>query len=443
MYIYMLYDDSTYSQYLCDSSKGTFQIKREAGKKISSMSIFIESNTVTQEGEISIELIDGIEVLSDSLIDNNIIFKVNNLPIDVSEKKIFIGEISFLPMNAVLFVKKKTFSFNEGCTFGFKSEDSSGHVSYTPLSLTGSYIMLSNNKQLYNCQLYISGNHVSNKGILSCEIIVGSGAVIEYLTDKLNSVINRPVTTIVFNFDASKTIDDERYSILSKYGYVPTIGFNVGSDSEWLNSNDTRLLDFMKNGIDICPYIGGHTNDFTLDSTIELFTKQLKLIKTNFERLGIYNPIMGCCSGHRSGEVLDKAMDNADYHFKFIRCTYYRKMDGTDIYPSVNSQPSSTMQYPYILEGKELSKIKNDIALYVNDKYPLIMPMCHDLSSSSGDGKITKEDFTELVEFIHSLEKEGKVEVMSMRQYYRKHFPIQGENDDYTRLLMASINSRS
>lgn len=439
--IYVAFKDGTYTENNIDCCAGTYYLTIEDDKKINSLSFFVESKSVKKEGNISIELQNGLQSYTESIPVNKMIVFNNDVQINVSDKKQILCSIPALPTNSILFLKTKSFTLIDGEYIWLSATNMSGEQKYIPIDIYGKYAMLADGEPLYNCTLYINANAVQYGGTLSFYILNGLEVFNKFLSAKLNILGKYPKTSIVFNFDEPNTIEDKRYAYLKAYGYVPTIGFNMRDN--WQSSYDTILKDFIKNGIDICPYIGGHTNDYTQQSTVEIFTKQLEVLKENFERLGIYYPIMGCCSGHRGGEVLDKAMSTSGYTFKYIRCSYYRKMDGADEYVNQKTLPFETNQYPYTLEGKDLVTIKNNIKTMINDKYPLIMLMCHDFSSSSGDGKITKEDFTELVEFIHSLEKEGKVEVMSMRQYYRKHFPIQGENDDYTRLLMASINSRS
>lgn len=440
--IYVSFKDGTYIENNIDCCVGTYYLNIDDEKKIDSLSFFIESESVKKEGSVSIELQNGLQGYTKSIPVNKMIAFNNDVQINVSDKKQILCSIPVLPTNSILFFKTKSFTLNDGEYIWLSAKNMSGEQQkFIPIDIYGKYAILADGEPLYNCTLYINSNAVQHEGTLSFYILNGLEAFNKFLCAKLNILGKYPKTSIVFNFDEPNTIEDKRYAYLRAYNYVPTIGFEMGNN--WQSSYDTILRDFIKNGIDVCPYIGGHTNDYTQQSTVDIFTKQLEVLKENFERLGIYYPIMGCCSGHRGGEVLNKAMSASGYIFKYIRCTYYRKMDGTDEYVNQKTLPFETNQYPYTLEGKDLVTIKNNIKIMINDKYPLIMLMCHDLSSTSGDGKITKEDFTELVEFIHSLEKEGKVEVMSMRQYYKKHFPIQGENDNYTRLLMAAINSRS
>lgn len=238
---------------------------------------------------------------------------------------------------------------------------------------------------------------------------------------------------VVFNFDLTNI--DERYHTLQKYGYTGT--WQVGEGA--VNYNREALNTLIQSGHDLSPYAGLLDEEYKDTSNHEAnITKLAEKIQTlldDMKQLGEYNPVMWSCARHRGGYVVSEAVKK--FPFKYIRCSWGVDENGEDYYINPKCEAGEIEQFPLVLgQVPTFAQAKQVIDTRIADKCSIIMPMCHTLEYDN----ITEPNYFEnLVAYVKQLEDEGIVEVMNMREYYERHFPIQGARDDRTR-LMSAIN---
>ena len=238
---------------------------------------------------------------------------------------------------------------------------------------------------------------------------------------------------VVFNFDLTNI--DERYHTLQKYGYTGT--WQVGEGAVKYNREALNAL--IQSGHDLSPYAGLSEEEYKDTSNHEAnITKLAEKIQTlldDMKQLGEYNPVMWSCARHRGGYVVSEAVKK--FPFKYIRCSWGIDENGEDYYISPKCEADEIEQFPLVLgQVPTFAQAKQVIDARIADKCSIIMPMCHTLEYDN----ITEPNYFEnLVAYVKQLEDEGIVEVMNMREYYERHFPIQGARDDRTR-LMSAIN---
>lgn len=226
------------------------------------------------------------------------------------------------------------------------------------------------------------------------------------------------VPVIVFNFDQTK--DDERRTILKSYGFSAT--FADSSDSNYMKT-------LVEDGFDICPYLGDHSRDYSLEESKDAFVTQITNKMSTLESLGIDNPVMVLCSGHKYQWALDQALKETGYYdkFKYIRCGCYNleqeHPSESDVYTHYYESHDSKYQFPWTIENYDTSEeMINALAVFLADeRTEMIMPMMHTFKEDGGSD-VTKQMFIDLCEYIKALENEGKVKVMNMRQYYAYYY---------------------
>ena len=121
----------------------------------------------------------------------------------------------------------------------------------------------------------------------------------------------------------------------------------------------------IKNGFDICPYLGSHTLDYSLDTTKETLKTSIATKMQKLESWGIYNPVMCLCSGHRWGTALEEALKETGYYYKFhyVRASITGNT-ASDItaYTPTKTLPEDLLQYPYAIEAfPTYTQIKTNI----------------------------------------------------------------------------------
>lgn len=236
------------------------------------------------------------------------------------------------------------------------------------------------------------------------------------------------VPVVCFNFD--QTTLDDRYVILKEHGFTATFG----------DADETSTKTLIKNGFDICPYLGNHTLSNISDEAIQTLTNSIAEKKSRLESWGVYNPVMCLCSGHKWTYALEQALINNNYNtFHYVRCA--TQYDSNDIvtYTPANASPSDRFQYPIPIEQFTVEQIKSIIDDFIEKKNPLIMLMMH-IFTDDGGSNISKSQFIEIVEYVKTLSDNGTVKVMNMRQYYEYYYPEQAREDDRTRIFSALTN---
>lgn len=253
------------------------------------------------------------------------------------------------------------------------------------------------------------------------------------LNEKINAITTNTdrIPIVVFDFD--ETSLDNRYVALQNAGFTGTWQF---SSTALENSKDI-INTLIQNGHDISPYAGLSDSDYQDTSNHSTNIAKLKAIVVqeleDMKKLGVYNPVMFSCRGHRGGYVVSEAIK--DLKFKYIRCTWGVNQQGEDYYIQSITKPSEKEQFPIALNQYEtFDKIKSIVDSRIEQKAPLIMLMCHTMTYDN----ITESNYFEnLVSYIKSLSDNGSVKVMNMREYYENYYPEQGKKDDRIRLVSA------
>lgn len=236
------------------------------------------------------------------------------------------------------------------------------------------------------------------------------------------------IPVVCFNFD--QTALDDRYAILKDYGLTATFG----------DGDETSTKTLIKNGFDICPYLGSHTLSNISDEAIQTLTDSIATKKSRLESWGLYNPVMCLCSGHKWTYALEQALINNDYNnFHYVRCATQYDKNNDIAYTPTDALPSDRFQYPIAIEQYNVEQIKNIVDNFITKKHPLIMLMMHAFIEDGGSN-ISKAQFTEIVEYVKELVDAGTVKCMNMRQYYEYYYPEQAKEDDRTRIFSALTN---
>ena len=239
----------------------------------------------------------------------------------------------------------------------------------------------------------------------------------------------------VIAFDFDLTALDKRYTILQKYGYTATWQVSTGA----INSNKAMFKKLIQTGHDLSPYTGLTNEEYkdteNHEANITKLAGQIDTLLNEMKSIGVYNPVMFSCTGHKAGYVVEEAVKQFPFHY--VRAAIGVDELGTDYYVNSKSEPSAFEQCPLALNlYPTFAQVKEAIDTRIAKKYPLIMPMCHTMEFD----KLTEDQYFEnLVAYVKQLENAGTVEVMNMRDYYEKYYPIQARRDDLTR-IMSAIN---
>ena len=248
----------------------------------------------------------------------------------------------------------------------------------------------------------------------------------------VDNSVGKPV--VCFNFDMINI--DNRFTALQKAGFTGTWQF----ESSTLADSKGNINTLIKNGHDISPYTGLTDKEYQdvahhTENIAKLKAKVVQILE-DMKKLGIYNPVMFSCAGHRGGYVVSEAVK--DLNFKYIRCGWGVDVEGKDYYVSRTQQkPNDIEQYPLPLaQYKTFNEAKVAIDNLIAENASLIMPMCHTVEY---DGLTETDYFENLVNYIKTLSDKGVVKVMNMREYYECYYPEQGKKDDRVR-IMSAIN---
>ena len=234
---------------------------------------------------------------------------------------------------------------------------------------------------------------------------------------------------VVFDFDQVVEID-ARFTILKKYGFV-------GNVVEVATNNYEITKELIKMGYDISPYLGNHTWDYSTDEGIQNLTANIAKKLSGLETVGVYNPTMISCSGHKYSDTMEKILSS--YKIDYVRCSGFIK-DGVSLKKSIYENSYDTRIVVPIGLGSyngadEFNAIIDSL---VDGNVPLIMPFMHTFGYDAD--WITQEAFEKVVSHVSDLVKNGKALCMNMHDFVTYNDTVKSIHDDYVRNMSAIFN---
>lgn len=238
---------------------------------------------------------------------------------------------------------------------------------------------------------------------------------------------NLPV--IVFDFDQVVEID-ARFTILKKYGFA-------GNVVETATNNYEITKELIKMGYDISPYLGNHTWDYSTEDGIQKLTANIAEKLGGLEAVGIYNPTMISCSGHKYSDTMEKILSS--YKIDYVRCSGFIK-DGFSLKKSMYENSYGTRIVVPISLGSYngVDEFNATIDSLVDGNVPLIMPFMHTFGYDAD--WITQEAFEKVVSHVSDLVKNGKALCMNMHDFVAYNDAVKSIHDDYIRNMSAIFN---
>ena len=255
-----------------------------------------------------------------------------------------------------------------------------------------------------------------------------------YITQKdLDSV-----GTIIFDFDNGNTYDN-RAEILEKYGMAGTFHLKGPIEKE-------DLLNFVKNGHDISLYGGDGEQPSTYIQSGDdvIWYNYIKAGVKNLESYGLYIPTSYGCHNNKSSKFIKDACTKLG--FKFVRCGYSvvnseNWDDPSTEWPSIEkNSPYNLLLWMYGLDHT-FEEIKSTIDTAVENKYTL--PLFTHLVNEEGGISTPESLFIQIVEYVAQLRDEGKLQVLTARDYYDKYNPDEGTKRRYGRSIAPIANMLS
>lgn len=234
---------------------------------------------------------------------------------------------------------------------------------------------------------------------------------------------------IVFDFDQVVEID-ARFTILKKYGFV-------GNVVEVATNNYEITKELIKMGYDISPYLGNHTWDYSTDEGIQNLTANIAEKLSGLETVGVYNPTMISCSGHKYSDTMEKILSS--YKIDYVRCSGFIK-DGVSLKKSIYENSYDTRIVVPISLGSYngADEFNATIDSLVDGNVPLIMPFMHTFGYDAD--WITQEAFEKVVSHVSDLVKNGKALCMNMHDFVAYNDTVKSIHDDYVRNMSAIFN---
>ncbi|MFR4134211.1 MAG: hypothetical protein ACLT1B_03775 [Anaerobutyricum hallii] len=238
---------------------------------------------------------------------------------------------------------------------------------------------------------------------------------------------NLPV--IVFDFDQVVEID-ARFTILKKYGFA-------GNVVETATNNYEITKELIKMGYDISPYLGNHTWDYSTEDGIQKLTANIAEKLGGLEAVGIYNPTMISCSGHKYSDTMEKILSS--YKIDYVRCSGFIK-DGVSKGKTMYENSYGTRIVVPIGLGSYngVDEFNATIDSLVDGNVPLIMPFMHTFGYDAD--WITQEAFEKVVSHVSELVKNGKALCMNMHDFVAYNDAVKSIHDDYIRNMSAIFN---
>lgn len=234
---------------------------------------------------------------------------------------------------------------------------------------------------------------------------------------------------IVFDFDKVVEID-ARFTILKKYGFV-------GNVVETATDNYEITKKLIKMGYDISPYLGSHTWDYSTEDGIQKLTANIAEKLGGLEAVGVYNPTMISCSGHKYSDTMEKILSS--YKIDYVRCSGFIK-DGVPLKKSIYENSYDTRIVVPIGLGSYngADEFNATIDSLVDGNVPLIMPFMHTFRYDAD--WITQEAFEKVVSHVSDLVKNGKALCMNMHDFVAYNDTVKSIHDDYVRNMSAIFN---
>lgn len=239
----------------------------------------------------------------------------------------------------------------------------------------------------------------------------------------------KKLPVVVFDFDQVVEID-ARFTILKKYGFV-------GNVVETATNNYEITKELIKMGNDISPYLGNHTWDYSTEDGIQKLTANIAEKLGGLEAVGIYNPTMISCSGHKYSDTMEKILSS--YKIDYVRCSGFIK-DGVPLKKSMYENSYDTKIVVPISLGSYngADEFNATIDSLVDGNVPLIMPFMHTFGYDAD--WITQEAFEKVVSHVSELVKNGKALCMNMHDFVAYNDAVKSIHDDYIRNMSAIFN---
>ena len=234
---------------------------------------------------------------------------------------------------------------------------------------------------------------------------------------------------VVFDFDQVVEID-ARFTILKKYGFV-------GNVVEVATNNYEITKELIKMGYDISPYLGNHTWDYSTDEGIQNLTANIAEKLGGLETVGVYNPTMISCSGHKYSDTMEKILSS--YKIDYVRCSGFIK-DGVSLKKSIYENSYDTRIVVPISLGSYsgVDDFNGVLDTLVDGNVPLIMPFMHTFTYDAD--WITEDAFEKIVSHVSDLVKNGKALCMNMHDFVAYNDTVKSIHDDYVRNMSAIFN---
>lgn len=234
---------------------------------------------------------------------------------------------------------------------------------------------------------------------------------------------------VVFDFDQVVEID-ARFTILKKYGFV-------GNVVEVATNNYEITKELIRMGYDISPYLGNHRWDYSTDEGIQNLTANIAEKLGGLETVGVYNPTMISCSGHKYSDTMEKILSS--YKIDYVRCSGFIK-NGVPLKKSMYENSYDTRIVVPISLGSYngADEFNTTIDSLVDGNVPLIMPFMHTFGYDAD--WITQEAFEKVVSHVSELVKNGKALCMNMHDFVAYNDAVKSIHDDYIRNMSAIFN---
>ena len=251
----------------------------------------------------------------------------------------------------------------------------------------------------------------------------------KFLKYNESAYVGKNLPVVVFDFDQVVEID-ARFTILKKYGFV-------GNVVEVATNNYEITKELIRMGYDISPYLGNHTWDYSTDEGIQNLTANIAEKLGGLETVGVYNPTMISCSGHKYSDTMEKILSS--YKIDYVRCSGFIK-DGVSLKKSMYENSYDTRIVVPISLGSYngADEFNATIDSLVDGNVPLIMPFMHTFGYDAD--WITQEAFEKVVSHVSELVKNGKALCMNMHDFVAYNDAVKSIHDDYIRNMSAIFN---
>lgn len=252
------------------------------------------------------------------------------------------------------------------------------------------------------------------------------GALDDRLSKVESAIVpNTDKAILILNFDQNLIEGDNRIAIMEQYGWKPSFVGGISPEitkemlakgwdltSYWATSNvpaDSQLSENSESALNACKLYVRTALDY-------------------YESNGFYNPTAWMCRQGKYGPTLGKALDF--YGYKIVRTghegAFSRTLNADFTETNVNG-----------IYSDNIEKVKSAIDTAVSNKSAVGVfthYVVDDISEDRGYDCL-KSVYVELMEYIKSLEVQGKLVVMNYREFYASQYPNQSHDNDYNRII--------